>query len=150
MFAGTVTATTAYEHAERQLASEMQVFVATDAPVKCILITLRNLSDRPRRISVTGYCEWVLGERRERQAMHIVTRLDAQTGAVFAGNAFNFDFPDRVAFFQCSERTARSRAIGPSSWAVTGRPPPGGAAAARRSATPSARAWTRAPPSKAG
>ena len=69
---------TAYEHTEQRLASEMHVFVATDAPAKCVLITLRNLSDRPRRISVTGFCEWVLGERRERQAMH-------------------------VAFFQCSE-----------------------------------------------
>lgn len=93
---------TAYEHTEDRLVSEMQVFVASDAPVKCSVISLRNLSERTRRISVTGYCEWVLGEHRARQAMHVMTRLDAQTGAIFATNAFNFDFQGRVAFFQCS------------------------------------------------
>ena len=93
----------AYEHAEEKFVSEMQVFVASDAPVKCVIISLRNLSDRPRRVSVTGYCEWVLGEQRCKQAMHVVTRLDAQSGAIFAANAFNFDFQGRVAFFQCSE-----------------------------------------------
>jgi cellobiose phosphorylase len=93
----------AYEHTEEKLVSEMQVFVASDAPVKCVIISLRNISDRSRRVSVTGFCEWVLGEQRDKQAMHVVTRLDPQSGAVFATNTFNFDFQGRVAFFQCSE-----------------------------------------------
>ncbi len=94
---------TVYEHTERQLATEMQVAVTADAPVKVVIVTVRNLSDRTRRVSVTGVCDWVLGEQRDRQAMHVVTRLDPQTGAIFATNASNYDFPGRVAFFQCGE-----------------------------------------------
>jgi cellobiose phosphorylase len=94
---------TVYEHTERQIATEMQVAVTADAPVKLTIVTVRNLSDRSRRLSVTGVCDWVLGEQRERQAMHVVTRLDPQTGAIFATNASNYDFPGRVAFFHCGE-----------------------------------------------
>ena len=96
-----------FEHSQERLYSEMTVYVAAERPVKLTQITLRNLSDRTRRLSVTGYCEWVLGEDRTRQAMHVVTRLDPQTGAIFAWNAFNYDFPGRMAFFHTS-RTDRS------------------------------------------
>jgi cellobiose phosphorylase len=92
-----------FEHTEREIASEMHIHVATEAPVKCIIFTLHNLSDRPRRLSVTGYCEWVLGQTREANAMHVVTRLDPQTGAIFALNSYSAEFAGRVAFFQSSE-----------------------------------------------
>jgi len=92
----------AFEHSQERLFSEMQVYVAVDRPVKLTQLNLRNLSNRTRRLSITGFCEWVLGEDRTRQAMHVVTRLDPQTGAIFAWNAFNYDFPGRIAFFHCS------------------------------------------------
>ena len=92
---------TVFEHAEDGLACETTAYVAVSTPAKFTAITLRNLSDRPRRISVTGYCEWVLGESRGQSAMHVATRLDPQSGAIFAQNAFSLDFPDRVAFFHC-------------------------------------------------
>ena len=40
------------------------VYVATDAPVKFSVLKLRNASGRARRLSVTGYVEWVLGDLR--------------------------------------------------------------------------------------
>ncbi len=94
---------TAWEHTEQEIRSEVWVYVATDAPVKFCSLRLRNLSDRTRRISLTGYVEWVLGEIRERGALHIVSSLDPQTGALFAANAFNNAFPGRVGFFHCSQ-----------------------------------------------
>jgi len=93
----------AWEHLEQGIFSETWVYVATDAPVKFCSIRLHNRSNRPRRISLTGYCEWVLGEIRSRSGPHVVSALDPQTGAVFATNAFNHDFPGRVAFFHCSQ-----------------------------------------------
>lgn len=97
---------TVFEHVQDGLFSEMTVYVATSSPIKFTAITIRNMSDRPRRVSVTGYCEWVLGEQRGQNAMHVVTHLDPQSGAIFAKNAFSLDFADRIAFFHCSSTEA--------------------------------------------
>ncbi|HUU93383.1 MAG TPA: glucoamylase family protein [Phycisphaerae bacterium] len=94
---------TAFEHTQHNIFAEMYTYVATDAPVKFALFTLRNLSQRDRRLSVTGFCEWVLGQTRDKDAMHVVTRQDPQTGAIFASSAYSTDFADRIAFFQTSE-----------------------------------------------
>ncbi len=93
---------TVFERTQAGLFSETTVYVAIDAPLKFTAITLRNTTGRPRRVSITGYCEWVLGEHRDHNAMHVVTRLDPQSGAIFAQNAFSLDFADRLAFFHCS------------------------------------------------
>lgn len=93
----------AFEHTEDHLFSETLIYVGVEVPVKFTVIRLRNVSDRTRRFSVTGFCEWVLGESRDRSAMHVVTRVDPQTGAVFAWNAFNSDFAQHVTFYHCSE-----------------------------------------------
>ena len=55
-----------FEHAENGIISELTVYVAMDAPVKFSVLKLRNVSGRPRRISVTGYVEWVLGDQRQK------------------------------------------------------------------------------------
>jgi len=98
---------TVFERTYAGLACETTVYVAIDASLKLTAIKLRNLTGRPRHVSVTGYCEWVLGEQRDHSAMHVVTRVDPQSGAIFAQNALNLELPDRVAFFHCSgeERT---------------------------------------------
>jgi len=89
---------TRYEHAHSDLHSELNVFVAREQPVKLSLLKLRNGGARARRISVTGYIEWVLGEQRERAAPHVSTRVDPLSGANLAGNFYNDVFGSRVAF----------------------------------------------------
>lgn len=92
-----------FEHDEGGISSAMTVHVAVDAPVKFWHVRVRNGSGRPRTISVTGYLEWILGDLRSSTAMHVVTEIDPITGALFARNAYNTEFPDRVAFFDVNE-----------------------------------------------
>jgi len=87
-----------FEHTEGGVRSELHLYAAPAAPVKFAVVRIFNQSGRTRRLSVTGYWEWVLGELRGRSLMHVVTEIDPETKAIFARNAFNTDFCDRVAF----------------------------------------------------
>ncbi len=88
-----------FEHVENGIESVQQVYVAIDAPIKFSVILLRNLSGVARRISITGYLDWVLGDERTKTQTQIVTELDDDTGAIFARNSYNTDFANRVSFF---------------------------------------------------
>jgi cellobiose phosphorylase len=92
-----------FEHTERGIHSEMWVYVAIDVPVKFTVIKVRNESGRSRRLSATGYVEWVLGDLRPKTAMHVITELDPKSGALFARNPYNTDFDERVAFFDADD-----------------------------------------------
>jgi cyclic beta-1,2-glucan synthetase len=95
---------TVFEHIEYGIASELWVYVAMDAPVKFTVLKLRNLSGRPRRLSVTGYWEWVLGDLRAKSLLHVQTEVDLKTGALLARNYYNTEFPDRIAFIDVNDR----------------------------------------------
>jgi cellobiose phosphorylase len=89
----------AFEHAAHGIHSELLTYVALDAPLKYVVVRLRNDGAAARRLSVTGYVEWVLGDLRATSAPHVVTEQDPVSGALFARNAYNADFSGRVAFF---------------------------------------------------
>ena len=94
-----------FEHAENGIISELTVYVAKDAPVRFSAFKLQNLSGRPRRISVTGYWEWVLGDQRQRNLLHVQTEVDHKTGALLARNFYNTDFSKGVAFVDVADST---------------------------------------------
>jgi cellobiose phosphorylase len=93
-----------FTHTSFGVASELRVFVAVDAPVKVLLLRVVNLTDRPRSLSATGYCEWVLGGVRARSLLHVSTEVDPSSGAMLARNAYHPEFGARIAFFDVSER----------------------------------------------
>ena len=97
-----------FEHDEEGIASELVVYVAIDAPVKFVTLKLGNRSGRRRRLSVTGYLEWVLGDERSKTCMHVRTERDEGSGALFARNPYNTELAGRVAFYDVDEFAAAS------------------------------------------
>ena len=70
----TATVTAAFEHQANGIALELLQYVPLADPIKISRLTLRNLSGRPRRLSVTAYAEWVLGQQRGASGPFIATR----------------------------------------------------------------------------
>jgi len=92
-----------FETTQAGISTELRTFVATDAPAKFLVVKLRNRSGRPRRLSLTGLFELVLGSQRAANAPHVMTEVDVKTGALFAVNPYSGEFAPRVAFLECSE-----------------------------------------------
>jgi cyclic beta-1,2-glucan synthetase len=91
-----------FEHNSHGIEQELTVFVPIDdnggQPVKLQRLRLTNASRRRRTISATYYVELTLGENRETSRMHVITRRDEETRALFAHNRFHPDYGDRVTF----------------------------------------------------
>jgi len=87
-----------FEHAEDGILSQMTVFVDNESSVKYTVLKISNQSGRPRKLSATGYVEWMLGDTRMKTSMYIHTEIDPDSGALFAKNPYNTEFVNRVAF----------------------------------------------------
>jgi cellobiose phosphorylase len=87
-----------FEHVSDGIHSELWVYVDLSDAVKYSVLKLHNRSGR-RRLSATGYVEWVLGDLPAKTAMHVVTEFDADSGILFAHNAYHSEFSQQVAFF---------------------------------------------------
>jgi cellobiose phosphorylase len=89
-----------FAHRDSGIDSELTILVSEHDPVKLALLTLSNNSGRTRKLSVTGYVEWTLGESRSRSAPHIVTHtviVPAGSG-VTANNFYGANGEGRIAF----------------------------------------------------
>ena len=87
-----------FEHEANGISLELLQYVPLADPIKISRLTLRNVSGQRRRLSVTGYAEWVLGKARGASGPFIVTGVDRATGAILARNPWSIAFSDRVAF----------------------------------------------------
>jgi len=92
-----------FEHVEGGICSELWVYVALDASIKFSVLKVRNDSGRSRRLSATGYVEWVLGDLRSKSTMHVITEINPNSGALYARNRYNMEFAGRIAFFDVDD-----------------------------------------------
>jgi len=93
---------TRFSRAAHGIAQELVVFVARDEPVKLSLLTLTNRSDRPRRLTLFSYNEWLLGPAIAGGPRFVATERDGETGAVLARDLYSQE-RGRVAFAAASE-----------------------------------------------
>nr|WP_249720359.1 glycoside hydrolase family 94 protein [Pseudoxanthomonas japonensis] len=108
---------TVYEHQERGIHTELWVYVGVEDAVKYSMLRIRNASGRARKLAAFGYVEWVLGDLRHKSRMHVVTEVDAVSGALIAHNPFNTEFSGRTVFFDtdasgCSWTSDRVEFVG--------------------------------------
>jgi cyclic beta-1,2-glucan synthetase len=92
-----------FEHNEGGIVTELWVYVAIDAPVKFSVLKVRNESGRSCKLSATDYVEWVLGDMRNKTAMHVNTNVDLNSGVIYATNPYNPEFGKRVAFLHTDD-----------------------------------------------
>ncbi len=97
-----------FEHVEHGIRTEMWVYVDLEASIKFVVLKIKNLSGRARKLSATGYVEWVLGDLRAKNMMHVVTDTDPVSGAMFSRNRYNTIFADMVAFFDVDDSSKRT------------------------------------------
>jgi cyclic beta-1,2-glucan synthetase len=93
-----------FAHTSHGIALDLLQFVPLRDAVKISRLTLENQSGSRRRLTVTAYAEWVLGVSRSRTAPFVVTEMEPATRAMFARNAWNGEFADRIAFADMAGR----------------------------------------------
>ena len=93
-----------FEHSSHGIGLELLQYVPVADSIKITRLKIVNQSGRERRLSVTAYVEWVLGQSRAANAPFIVTEIDPGTGAMFAQNGWNNQFGERVAFVDMNGR----------------------------------------------
>ncbi len=93
-----------FTHAAHGIAADLLQYVPLGDPIKISRLTLRNVSGRTRRLSVTAYAEWVLGPSRTASALTVTTEIDPETRAMFARNPWHVAFGSRVAFADLAGR----------------------------------------------
>ena len=107
-----------FESQSHGLNQNLRLFAAPDAPVKIVYLRLKNLWERPRRITVTYYAEWVLGTTRDTHQAHIMPEFDPAKHALLATNRFNNEFGERVAFLASNKKPHNITTDAPSFWGV--------------------------------
>ncbi len=95
---------TSFERNSHGIEHRLTVYVDPERPVKYARLRVTNPGDSRRRLSATYYAEWVLGTTRDRSAMHVVSAIDPETGALTARNPFREEFGGGVAFLDVDRR----------------------------------------------
>ncbi len=93
-----------YQHDSHGISLDLLQFVPLEDPVKISRLKIANRSATARRLSLTYYLDWVLGNQRAKTAPFIVTAIEPATGALLARNPWSSGVDSRVAFIDMAGR----------------------------------------------
>ena len=97
------TGVSSFKHEHDGIATLLTLGLPEQDPVKLSLLEITNLSDRPRRLTITAFVEWTVGVTREHTQHQVHTSFDPELGAILARNYFDPVFSNHVAFCAISE-----------------------------------------------
>jgi cyclic beta-1,2-glucan synthetase len=86
------------------IAVDLLQFVPRQDSIKISRLKIGNRSAQIRRLSITQYVDWTLGNQNNRAAPFIVTEIHPRTGALLARNPWSANFRGRVAFLDMAAR----------------------------------------------
>ncbi len=89
---------TCYEYGGYGLLQQSTVFIPFGSGVRVQMLNIFNPGPKARDIDITWYCDFVLGDGRERTAPFIAVRKDAQTGALWVENSYRDEFRGELLF----------------------------------------------------
>lgn len=87
-----------FAHQQLDLELSLTQFVVMDQALKMSSLKIKNLTQRERQLSITGYVEWVLGRNRSLTAASLVTEFEQTAGFVLVRNPWSGAFGERFAF----------------------------------------------------
>ncbi|EIV99663.1 LOW QUALITY PROTEIN: cellobiose phosphorylase [Thermoanaerobacter siderophilus SR4] len=86
------------------LSQHLKMFVAKEDSIKINLVTIKNLGNENRKLTVSYYIRPVLGVTDEITFPYLFTKYDEKIGALMIKNVYNEDFANRLAFLSASEK----------------------------------------------
>jgi cyclic beta-1,2-glucan glucanotransferase len=82
----------------RGISIELLEFVPLEDTIKISRLRVANVGAQPRRLSLTHFADWALGQSRDAAAPCLITEVDPETRAFHVSNPCNGDAPGQVAF----------------------------------------------------
>ncbi len=89
-----------FRHLANGIASEMTMFVPLNERIKIIKVTLKNLSDIERSLSLTYYARLVLGVAAEKTSQYIFSKYVDSQGYIYAENTFSQYFNNEKCYLK--------------------------------------------------
>ncbi len=93
---------TVYSQRSHGLEQELTQFTALEAPLKIIILRLKNITDSEMGLDAAYYLKPVLGSEAGQTAPFIVTSFDSELSTLLIDNVYSSDFRDLTAFLGCS------------------------------------------------
>ncbi len=87
-----------FRHTSMNLEQKLIQFVPVEDPVKISILTLKNLSDDDRRLSVFSFLDWILGINKYPDSRYIIPSVSEDHTLLFGRNHYNNEFAGRAAF----------------------------------------------------